>query len=315
MSLLKLYFSCITLFMKKLLLFTIAFIIVSKAIAQPFANGNLEGWQQSQSGLYDQPTGGFWATLNPLVDLTGPVTVEKTTDACQGEFAAKLTTKNFTSLLVAGFLASGTFNQLNLANPLTIGKPFTQKPQTLSGCYKYVPVNGDSAALVSILTKWNSQTNSRDTIASAGGITAQPQANYTNFTYTYEYFSQETPDSIQIVFTSSADGANNNGQVGSALWVDNVELSILNGISIPLMPEVTVSFYPNPAVDNVTINLDNIEGKSTLSIYSADGKQILQRQVFKGINTLSLAGLPCGIYSYTITQNNQTLYWGTIAHN
>jgi hypothetical protein len=81
------------------------------------------------------------------------------------------------------------------------------------------------------------------------------------------------------------------------------------------MPEVTVSFYPNPAVDNVTINLDNIEGKSTLSLYSADGKQILQRQVFKGFNTLSLAGLPCGIYSYTITQNNQTLYWGTIAHN
>ena len=315
MSLLKLYFSCITLFMKKLLLFTIAFIIVSKAIAQPFANGNLEGWQQSQSGLYDQPTGGFWATLNPLVDLTGPVTVEKTTDACQGEFAAKLTTKNFTSLLVAGFLASGTFNQLNLANPLTIGKPFTQKPQTLSGCYKYVPVNGDSAALVSILTKWNSQTNSRDTIASAGGITAQPQANYTNFTYTYEYFSQETPDSIQIVFTSSADGANNNGQVGSALWVDNVELSILNGISIPLMPEVAVTCYPNPAVDNVTINLENIEGKSTLNLYSAGGKQILTKQVLKGFNTLSLAGLPCGIYSYTITQNNQTLYWGTIAHN
>ena len=283
--------------------------------AQTPTNGDLEGWQLSQSTLYYQPTGGFWATLNALADLGGPITVERVTDACQGDYAAKLTTKNFTSLLVAGFLASGTFNQLNLANPLTIGKPFTQKPQTLSGCYKYVPVNGDSAALVSILTKWNSQTNSRDTIASAGGITAQPQANYTNFTYTYEYFSQETPDSIQIVFTSSADGANNNGQVGSALWVDNVELSILNGISIPLMPEVAVTCYPNPAVDNVTINLENIEGKSTLNLYSADGKQILTKQVLKGFNTLSLAGLPCGIYSYTITQNNQTLYWGTIAHN
>ncbi len=315
MSLLKLYFSCITQFMKKLLLFTIAFIIVSKVIAQPFANGNLEGWQQSQSGLYDQPTGGFWATLNPLVDLTGPVTVEKTTDACQGEFAAKLTTKNFTSLLVAGFLASGTFNQLNLANPLTIGKPFTQKPQTLSGCYKYAPVNGDSAALVSILTKWNSQTNSRDTIASAGGITAQPQVDYTNFNYTYEYFSQETPDSIQIVFTSSADGANNNGQVGSALWVDNVELGILNGINIPLMPEVAVTLYPNPAVDNVIINLDNIEGKSTLSLYSADGRQILTKQVLKGQNTVDFTAMPCGSYIYTINQNNQTLYWGTIVHN
>ena len=315
MSLLKLYFSCITQFMKKLLLFTIAFIIVSKVIAQPFPNGNLEGWQQSQSGLYSQPTGGFWATLNPLADLTGPVTVEKTTDACQGEFAAKLTTKNFTSLLVAGFLASGTFNQLNLANPLTIGKPFTQKPQTLSGCYKYAPVNGDSAALVSILTKWNSQTNSRDTIASAGGITTQPQVDYTNFNYTYEYFSQETPDSIQIVFTSSADGANNNGQVGSALWVDNVELGILNGINIPLMPEVAVTLYPNPAVDNVTINLENIEGKSTLSLYSADGRQILTKQVLKGQNTVDFTAMPCGSYIYTINQNNQTLYWGTIVHN
>jgi hypothetical protein len=302
--------------MKKAVLFVFLCVaVLSSAYSQPVANGNLEDWQQSQSNLYDQPTGGFWATLNALADLGGPVTVEKTTDACQGQFAAKLTTKNFTSLLVAGFLASGTFNQLNLANPLTIGKPFTLKPQSLSGCYKYSPVNGDSAALISILTKWNTQTNSRDTIASAGGITAAAQADYTNFTYTYEYFTQQTPDSIQLVFSSSADGANNNGQVGSALWVDNVSLEIVNGIDLPMMPEVVVNCYPNPVADYLTIDLQNIPGKSMLGIYTADGKLMLQKQVFQGLNTIDFAALPCGNYLYTITQNNKALYWGTIAHN
>ncbi|UPT68509.1 MAG: PCMD domain-containing protein [Sphingobacteriales bacterium JAD_PAG50586_3] len=302
--------------MKKISLIALSIIlIVIQLQAQPIVNGNLEDWQQSQSGLYDQPTGGFWATLNALRDLGGPVTVEKTTDACQGEFAAKLTTKSFTSLLVAGFLASGTFNQLNLTNPLTIGKPFTLKPQSLSGCYKYVPVNNDSAALVSILTKWNSQTNSRDTIASAGGITAQPQPNYTTFNYTYEYFSQETPDSIQVVFTSSADGANNNGQVGSALWVDNISLEIINGIDLPMMPEVMVNCYPNPVTNFVTINLENIPGSSAIAIYSANGIQLLQKKALQGLNTVDFTSLPCGNYIYTITQNNQTLYWGSIAHN
>lgn len=312
--------SCIlalaTRFMKKLSVFAVFIVLINIQLkAQPLVNGNLEDWQQSQSGLYEQPTGGFWATLNALADLGGPVTIEKTTDACQGQFAAKLTTKSFTSLLVAGFLASGTFNQLNLANPLTIGKPFTLKPVALSGCYKYVPVSNDSAALVSILTKWNSQTNSRDTIASAGGITAQPQANYTTFNYTYEYFSQQTPDSIQIVFTSSADGANNNGQVGSALWVDNVSLEIVNGIDLPMMPEVVVNCYPNPVTDYVTIDLQNVPGKSMVGIYNADGKLMLQKQVLQGLNTIDFAALPCGNYIYTITQNSKALYWGTIAHN
>lgn len=283
--------------------------------AQTPVNGDLESWQLSQSTLYYQPTGGFWATLNALADLGGPVTVERVTDACQGEYAAKLTTKNFTSLLVSGFLASGTFNQNNLANPLTIGSPFTLKPVSFSGCYKYTPVSGDSAALISILTRWNTQTNSRDTLASAGGITATPQADYVNFNYTYEYFSQETPDSIQVVFSASADGANNNGQVGSTLWVDNINLSILNGLTLPMMPEGIVSCYPNPATEQVYINLENIKGPSDLKVFSADGKLLLQTPVKPGSNTIQLAGLPYGALLYTINQNDKAIYWGTLVHN
>lgn len=300
---------------KSPLIILLVLVITIRLNAQTPVNGNLEDWQQSQSGLYDQPTGGFWATLNALRDLGGPVTVEKVTDACQGQFAAKLTTKSFTSLLVSGLLASGTFNQLNLANPLTIGKPFTLKPQSLTGCYKYSPVNGDSAALISILTKWNTQTNSRDTIASAGGITATAQADYINFNYTYEYFTQETPDSIQLVFSSSADGANNNGQEGSALWVDNVSINIVNSIGLPLMPEVVVNCYPNPTTDKATFDLTAFNSTAILTIYTNDGKLIMQKQVLPGLAEVDFTGYPCAQYIYTISQNNQTVYWGNIAHN
>jgi Putative carbohydrate metabolism domain len=283
--------------------------------AQTPANGNLEDWQQSQSGLYEQPTGGFWTSLNPLRDLGAPVTVEKVTDACQGQYAAKLTTQSFSTLLVAGLLASGSFNPGNLLNPLTIGRPFTQKPANFKGCYKYSPVGGDSCAIISIITRWNTQTNQRDTIAEAGGIFANAIDSYTNFDFPYEYYTQDTPDSIQLVLTSSADGANSNGQVGSAMWVDNISLDLLNGLSLPMMPEAEVKCYPNPAMGNVVFDIAAITGQSTLMLYGADGKLAATQLVMPGINTIQLVTLPVGTYTYTIAQNNQALYWGTLVHN
>lgn len=300
----------------------IAIVVFFAALCVPFglhaqvpANGNLEDWQQSQSGLYEQPTGGFWTTLNPLRDLGAPVTVEKVTDACQGQYAAKLTTKSFSTLLVAGLLASGTFNASNLLNPLTIGSPFTQKPANYKGCYKYSPVGGDSCAIISIITRWNTQTNQRDTIAEAGGVFANAVDSYTNFDFPYTYYSQDTPDTIQLVLSSSADGANSNGQVGSTMWVDNISLDLINGLNLPMMPEADVKCYPNPAMGNVVFDIADVKGQSTLALYSADGKLAATQPVMPGVNTIQLVNLPVGNYTYTITQNNQALYWGTLVHN
>ena len=301
--------------MKKLIfLFLATLLFLGQAHSQALPNAGFETWTPSQSGFYEQPTGNYWTSLNALRDLGGPVTVEKDADACEGIYSAKLTTKSFTSLLVSGLLASGTFNQSNLLNPLLFGQPFTLRPTQFSGCFKYSPVSGDSCALVAWASKWNPQTNQRDTIGTATLIVDTAVAGYTTYNVPFNYLTQDTPDTLTIVFSSSADGQNNNGQVGSALWVDNVAIDLANGLSLPMMSEAIVKCFPNPFADKLTIEMPGFKGEATLTLISAEGK-FLGIQKLKGERTeLPMAILPCGNYTYIISSGNKTIYWGTLTN-
>ncbi len=307
--------STFNLTMRQLLLMAILWLAITfTGYAQTLPNASFETWTTSQSGLYEQPSGNYWTSLNPLRDLGGPVTVEKVTDACEGTYAAKLTTKNFTSLLVSGLLASGTFNQSNLLNPLLFGQPFTIRPTNFTGCFKFSPVSGDSCALVAWASKWNPQTNQRDTVGTATLIVDTAVADYTTYNIPFNYLTQDTPDTLTLVFSSSADGQNNNGQEGTALWVDNVAIDIANGISLPMMGEAIVKCYPNPFADKLTIEITNFKGEATFTLISAEGK-FLGIQKLEGERTqLSMSILPCGNYSYIISSNGKTIYWGTLTN-
>lgn len=301
--------------MRQLLLLAMLWLpITFSGYAQTLPNASFETWTTSQSGLYEQPSGNYWTSLNPLRDLGGPVTVEKVTDACEGTYAAKLTTKNFTSLLVSGLLASGTFNQSNLLNPLLFGQPFTMRPTNFTGCFKFSPVSGDSCALVAWVSKWNPQTNQRDTIGTAVLIVDTAVANYTTYNIPFEYLNQDIPDTLTLVFSSSADGQNNNGQVGTVMWVDNVAVDIANGINLPMMGEATVKCFPNPFADILTIEIPDFKGAATFTLLSAEGK-ILGMQILAGGRTeLTMPTLPCGNYTYVISSGNKAIYWGTLTN-
>lgn len=276
---------------------------------QTINNGNLEAWQQSGSGLYSNPTGGFWATLNPLADLTGPVTVERVTDACEGEFAAKLTSKNFTSLLLSGLLYSGEFNPINLTNPTAFGKPFTLRPVKFKGCYKYAPVDNDTAAVVCILTRWNG--SSRDTIATAGGETNLASATYNNFDYIFDYSSTENPDSIQIIFAASANSNDGGGSENSTLWIDNVAIDLTNNISLNAMPELVFTPYPNPTVNSTQITLPSI-ANAEFTVLNPTGAIVLKQTAQTGSNTISLNTLPAGLYTIVLSANGRGLAFSTL---
>lgn len=288
--------------------------IAATAFSQLVPNQSLEQWQTSGSQLYEEPAGGFWATLNPLRDLGGPVTVEKVTDACDGTYAAKLTSKFFTSLLVSGLLTSGSFNQSNLLSPLQFGKPFTMQVENFSGCFKFSPVAGDSCALVAWLSKWNPNLNQRDTIAVASVIVDTAVSQYTSFSLPMVYQSSNAPDTLTIILSSSAGGQNNAGQEGTALWVDNLGISITDGLNLPLMPEVQVKAYPNPFTGQFTVDYDDVV-PGTITLISLEGKKVLEKPLEQGLTTLQVANLPVGTYTYLVSQKGKTVNWGKLTKN
>jgi hypothetical protein len=237
--------------------------------------GGFENWSASTGG-YEEPNGGWWTSLNTLKALGAPVTLSKTTDAHSGNFAAMLETKQWGSFLLPGLLVSGNFIT---SSPFVIqGKPFTELPVKFKGYYKYISVNNDSAAIFAMLTRYDNLNSKRDTIAEARFAVLNTTSSYTFFEIDFNYhITGVNPDSIDVVFSSSAAGSNFQGQIGSTLFVDDVSLEYATGISENIISKISIDVFPNPTTDDLNIcSFDNAFRKSTFIVYSEDGRQIFK---------------------------------------
>lgn len=244
-------------------------------------NGDFENWVAGGTGQYEQPDGAWWTSLNPLASLGGPVTVEKTTDAVLGSYAAKLTTKQWGSILIPGLLVSGTFDVQN-PNFIIQGKPFTDRPERFMGQMKYHSVNGDSAGIAALLTRWNTTTGRRDTIAEASLVQYDSVATWTRFDLPFVYSQTGVnPDSIIVAVVSSFGGVNFQGQVGSTLWIDALELAYLaNGASEEYHRELEGKAWF--AQNQIKLHFEENQLKGMVKVWAMDGRLILQDKIKTG---------------------------------
>jgi Putative carbohydrate metabolism domain len=264
----------------------------SASAQTPIPNGDFESWSPAGSGLYEEPTGGWWTSLNALKSLGAPVTVEKSTDAHGGSYSAKLTSKQWGTILLPGLLVSGRFDVLN-PQFLVQGQPFADKPDAFQGWYKYTGVNGDSAGIATLLTVWNAGAGRRDTVAAAGIVVTSSQSSWTYFDIPFFYSLNVIPDSITVALVSSGDGANFNGQVGSTLWVDDLHLDYATAAPAPLAPASSpVVRLRGQALD---VSLPTGTGTRDLRLRDIDGRLLHAQTVRAGSQTIDL-DLPSGIY-------------------
>lgn len=85
----------------------------------------------------------------------------------------------------------------------------------------------------------------------------------------------------------------------------NVPTAVDNDVSIETVAQYEVNVFPNPASE--AISLKGTEGKSlTVSLTTADGKQMLRRQVKAG-QKLDVSDLPRGMYLIEVNGESQPL--------
>lgn len=287
------------------------------ANAQTIPNLGLEQW--TNHTYYDQPDG-VWATANSIVDLWPsliPPTTIKSTDAHTGVYSAKMESKIWpgANILMSGTLATGVFNNQssNPGNALKRGTPYTQRPTEFGGWYKTNSVQGDSMIFYAWLTKWNG--SARDTVGIALHKEYNTIANWTEFNLPFDYKSNDTPDSISIVFTSSAGGENLQGQPGNALWVDDITLTTATGIKEVLMPENRITVGPNPAIEWITMHFEKPVRSGQVSVYDAMGQLVLSQKVTGNAETLNLTGLTAGTYHYLLQEGETATCSGKFIKN
>lgn len=260
--------------MKTLNILIFSLLIVSAMAQTQITEGGFNNWTSNPTNIYYEPAGDWWTTLNSLAILGGPVTVFQTTDAYSGEYAAQLETKLWGDFLISGLLASGNFI---MTEPyIQNGRPFTETPLKFKGWYKYSPVNGDSAGVGAILTRYNTVTGQKDTLATAVRAITNNTETYTQFEIDFDYIIPGiNPDTIIIVFTSSGDAGNFNGEVGSTLIIDDILLEYTSGLNEPLLQEFTINAFPSPVADQLSLEFNTNHPEQLLcNIYAIDGRLI-----------------------------------------
>ncbi|MEA3478507.1 MAG: PCMD domain-containing protein, partial [Bacteroidota bacterium] len=168
------------------------------------------------------------ATVNTLVDLNPNMyfaTTLKTEDAQHGKYAAKMFTDSVPYLpILSGNVSTGVFS-VNFEQPLeslVTGAPYKSKPTRFKGYFKYQPQQGDSCEIRTTLFRWNKDLQKRVKVGEAIMRRTDTTNFYTPFDLPVEYFSQDEPDSIEVIFTSSAGGEHFIAKIGSTLYIDNI---------------------------------------------------------------------------------------------
>jgi hypothetical protein len=268
------------------------FVATTNLIGQTqLPNGSFETWvnKSANGNPYSDPQS--WFTLNSLVAFGYESSTVVSSTAKTGDKAVLLESlvgpfTNIPGLLtVQNIMDNGGQPNLNLNK---IG--FTGRPSKLEFWYQSYPEFGDANAVLLVLTKWNAGTQQADTVALAEFSEDSIITSYTKASIALTYFSNETPDSLFFLASSSLDGFS--PVVGSWFLLDDLSLSYPNNLA-ETNGLKDISVYPNPF--NQYIQLDGIEKGQTYSIVNLNGA-ILQSGILEKNMLVNTEEIGSGIY-------------------
>ncbi len=228
--------------MKKILLslslcFCISFSLHAQ---QQLPNSGFEAWQNASSNDAEptnwnsNKTGGGFAALGPQTCF------REGSGVYAGSYCVRLETGRILGNNVNGTVTTGKLEAPN-TNPnngyahtvradADFNSPFTGRPDSLVGYYKYTSVSGDAGALQVILhgdadvrmPDPNNTTTAFVVGEAAFDTPASSVGSWTRFSVPFVYKNADTPKYVLAIFTASAVIANS--AEGSTLWVDGVEM-------------------------------------------------------------------------------------------
>lgn len=280
--------------MKKIFtLYVIIMVFTTQLFSQTIPNSGFETW-------IDANTANSWNSVNLLTIHS----LQRTTDKYSGTYAAKVQTQSFLGQTIPGIASLGNIDIANQS--VSGGIPFTSKPVSLKGYFKYTPVGNDSMLIAVLLTR--TLGGIKDTIG--GGVFSVKTAvsNYTQFNMPI-YYDQSiigNPDTVNIILLSSA--AIPFG-VGSSLFVD--ELVFDYSTDIKEVQSIEYKVFPNPAQDVVNINCKNSNNNQVL-IYNITGQVVYNNMFNTSQFKINTSDFKEGIYFIKISNKIQKLI---VKHN
>jgi hypothetical protein len=281
--------------------------------------GDFESWKLRPVWNYYEPDSSMFSTLNILDSVGAGITVYPCDTVHNGNHSAGLITGyiDLLHIVIPGVIGTIGINWTTSSAILGIPYPYGNTlPVKFSGFYQSYPLANDSTAAVVLLSKWNTTTHRRDTIAH-NRLTFHGTVNtWTKFDTAINFRSSTTiPDSLTILLLSCGGFNASNmygsvGQKGSRALFDDVNLTGVNGFPLLLMPTVKVKLSPNPASETLRFDLGrNVNGY--FEVYDAQAKLIRQVAVNGNTGQVNVSDLNSAMYYYKLTESTKLLNSGT----
>ena len=208
-------------------------------------------------------------------------------------------------LLWPGILTYGRARYVNHKIEST-GVPIYGRPTSLSMYVKiYHPVT-DTARLRVLLTRWNSYTQTQDTLAYERRDIFPDSTIMNRFAYfidSINYLMDGQADTVRVIISGGQRG--NNLLQGNTVWIDDIKFNYPNDQIVHTNIEDEVILYPNPATVKIKIDAhSNLAGYSVV-FQDVSGVKVKEIVLDEGATSIPIDDMKDGSYTYAILDRNK----------
>lgn len=304
--------------MKKVLLLLVYLTTLSFFLsAQQIENASFEEWEDVGT-VKEEPVD--WSSIkttdNTLVNANAPVVWDKSDDARTGLYSVKLINISAFGIVATGIVTNVRVHGSFIATEgyvYTIPDddqwhtPFTYRPDSLAGWYKYFPEEGDSCVVTCVLhlregTLPENETQENMVARAEFKSNGETVDTWTRFSVPFEYYKDSVPEYLIITL----NGGNKLDAVeGSYALYDDLEL-VYNDASINEQIRESNAIYEH----NNIIYLDRIGDRelegSVVRVLNLAGQVILEQPVQKKKISLDDGLINQGIYVVVLVTHEKT---------
>ncbi len=177
-----------------------------------------------------------------------------------------------------------------------------------------VTVNGTSSAPshgFQLTAEKNSNNSKIGTLVAATGTRlVNSNGNIThsspgNSSWTFQWRSPST-DEGQVTFYAALNAANGNGQAfDGSDQVVTTNSGTISSLSISEAQRLDFDMFPNPAADNLTIQLPSNSVEATVEFYDYIGRLALSNKISASNNKINVHNLNSGVYILKVVSNDK----------
>lgn len=305
--------------MKRLILSIATIISILSTFGQQLENSGFETWENVGSPT-EEPTD--WSSIKTSdvssLNSLAPQVENRSTDAHSGSYSVYLENKSAGFGIIAnGIVTNGRIHadtdpsQGYVFTNSSDGQwntPFTGRPDSLVGWYKYTPSSTDHGKAEIVLhTGTSAQLPENGTASSFVGAARFDMPNatissWTRFSVPFHYFNASTPDYALMVLTS---GDSTLAKNGSKAWFDDLEM-VYNPLSVEEKEEesISVNYFDNQI--HVT-NVANSKGETEIQLIDLQGR-IVDNVQWEQSNPLNWSvDVPDGVYCIRVVIHGKTI--------